>query len=71
MLQPDIESFKSLSSEGNLIPVYKEILADTDTPVSAAFMASAKLSRVGSTKKMKGTASNKALQWTASFGRGR
>ncbi|MDH5769452.1 MAG: chorismate-binding protein, partial [Nitrospirota bacterium] len=36
MLQPDIESFKSFSSEGDLIPVYKEILADTDTPVSAA-----------------------------------
>lgn len=36
MLYPDIESFKSLSSKGNLIPVYKEILADTETPVSAA-----------------------------------
>jgi len=36
MVHPDIESFKSFSSEGNLIPVYKEILADTDTPVSAA-----------------------------------
>lgn len=36
MVHPDRESFKSFLSEGNLIPVYKEILADTDTPVSAA-----------------------------------
>lgn len=35
MLYPDIESFKALSSKGNLIPVYREILADTETPVSA------------------------------------
>ncbi len=36
MLYPDLESFKSFSSKGNLIPVYREILADTETPVSAA-----------------------------------
>ena len=36
MIHPDRESFKSFLSKGNLIPVYKEILADTDTPVSAA-----------------------------------
>lgn len=36
MLHPDLESFKSLSKKGNLIPVYREILADTETPVSAA-----------------------------------
>jgi anthranilate synthase component 1 len=35
MLYPDLEEFKSLSSKGNLIPVYREILADTETPVSA------------------------------------
>ena len=35
MPYPDFESFKSLSSKGNLIPVYREILADTETPVSA------------------------------------
>jgi anthranilate synthase component 1 len=35
MLYPDLESFKSLSTKGNLIPVYREILADTETPVSA------------------------------------
>lgn len=36
MPYPDLESFKRLSSKGNLIPVYREILADTETPVSAA-----------------------------------
>lgn len=36
MLYPDLEEFKSLSSKGNLVPVYGEILADMDTPVSAA-----------------------------------
>jgi anthranilate synthase component 1 len=36
MLYPDLEEFKSLSSRGNLVPVYREILADTETPVSAA-----------------------------------
>ena len=36
MVYPDLEEFRSLSTKGNLIPVYKEILADTDTPVSAA-----------------------------------
>lgn len=35
MLYPDLKTFKSLSSKGNLIPVYSEILADTETPVSA------------------------------------
>jgi len=35
MLYPDLESFKTLSLKGNLIPVYREILADTETPVSA------------------------------------
>ncbi|MEW6163291.1 MAG: chorismate-binding protein, partial [Nitrospirota bacterium] len=36
MVYPDLEGFKSLSAKGDLIPVYKEILADTDTPVSSA-----------------------------------
>ncbi|MDP2167834.1 MAG: anthranilate synthase component I [Thermodesulfovibrionales bacterium] len=35
MIRPDIGEFKSLASKGNLIPIYREILADTDTPVSA------------------------------------
>jgi anthranilate synthase component 1 len=35
MLYPDLDTFIKLSKKGNLIPVYKEILADTDTPVTA------------------------------------
>ncbi|MDO8746316.1 MAG: anthranilate synthase component I [Thermodesulfovibrionales bacterium] len=35
MLYPDVKEFKSLCRKGNLIPVYREILADFDTPVSA------------------------------------
>src|SRR5574341_2426709 len=29
------EEFRSLASQGNLIPLYREILADFETPVSA------------------------------------
>ncbi len=35
MYSPDFETFRSLTERGNLIPVYREILADMDTPVSA------------------------------------
>lgn len=35
MYKPGLEDFKKKAREGNLIPVYKEILADLDTPVSA------------------------------------
>ncbi len=35
MIYPDLEKFEELAGKGNLIPVYKEILADTDTPVTA------------------------------------
>src|SRR5208337_677912 len=35
MLFPDFDEFKSLTRQGNLIPVYKEILGDVETPVSA------------------------------------
>ena len=35
MFQPSLEEFKQKAQSGNLIPVYKEILADLDTPVSA------------------------------------
>ena len=35
MVKPDIKSFISHCGEGNLVPIYREILADTDTPVSA------------------------------------
>jgi anthranilate synthase component 1 len=33
--KPSLEEFKAKAKQGNLIPVYKEILADLDTPVSA------------------------------------
>lgn len=32
---PGLREFKELSKKGNLIPVYREIFADTETPVSA------------------------------------
>ena len=35
MHTPDFETFTKLAKEGNLIPVYREILADTETPVTA------------------------------------
>lgn len=35
MYYPDFASFQTLATKGNLIPVYREILADLDTPVSA------------------------------------
>ncbi|TDX58955.1 anthranilate synthase component I [Orenia marismortui] len=35
MYYPNKEDFKKLSQEGNLIPVYKEVVADMETPVSA------------------------------------
>jgi len=35
MFKPTLEEFKKKAKRGNLIPVYKEILADLDTPVSA------------------------------------
>ncbi|KJR43005.1 anthranilate synthase subunit I [Candidatus Magnetoovum chiemensis] len=35
MFYPSFKKFKELSEKGNLIPVYKEILADMETPVCA------------------------------------
>jgi anthranilate synthase component 1 len=35
MIYPDLREFRKLAERGNLIPVYKEILADMETPVSA------------------------------------
>ena len=35
MYCPDFQTFQNLSAQGNLIPVYREIMADMDTPVSA------------------------------------
>jgi len=35
MYYPDFDTFIKCADQGNLIPVYREILADIDTPVSA------------------------------------
>ncbi len=35
MFHPSLDTFKEKAKKGNLIPVYREILADRDTPVSA------------------------------------
>lgn len=35
MVYPDYESFLELTRHGNLVPVYREIMADMDTPVTA------------------------------------
>jgi anthranilate synthase component 1 len=34
-MRPTLKEFKSLAEEGNLVPVYREVLADFETPVSA------------------------------------
>ena len=34
MYEPSFAEFEKLASKGNLIPVYREILADVETPVS-------------------------------------
>lgn len=38
---PDFKEFKTKTCAGNLIPVYREIIADTETPVSAFMKLSA------------------------------
>ena len=35
MHQPDRDTFRRLAREGNLVPVFRQIVADQDTPVSA------------------------------------
>src|SRR5437764_15492591 len=35
MIQPSLEEFTARAGRGNLVPVYREILADLETPVSA------------------------------------
>ena len=35
MYSPDLDTFLTRAQEGNLVPVYREILADMETPVSA------------------------------------
>ena len=34
-IKPSLAEFKKMARQGNLIPVYREFLADTETPVSA------------------------------------
>lgn len=34
-MYPDLKTFKALSKESNLIPLYEEVIADLETPVSA------------------------------------
>ena len=34
-IRPGLEEFRGLARQGNIVPVYKEVLADMDTPVSA------------------------------------
>ncbi|MBF0127306.1 MAG: anthranilate synthase component I [Magnetococcales bacterium] len=35
MIVPTLQQFRALAAQGNLIPIYREIMADLDTPVSA------------------------------------
>jgi len=35
MYYPTLEEVKKLKTEGNLVPVYRELVADLETPVSA------------------------------------
>jgi len=35
MIKPDFDTFKQLVKEGNFIPIYTELLADMETPVTA------------------------------------
>ena len=35
MIVPSLEEFRSLARGGKLVPVYREVFADHDTPVSA------------------------------------
>ena len=37
MYQPSLDKVRELASQGNLVPVYREIIADLETPVSAYF----------------------------------
>ncbi|MBF0400223.1 MAG: anthranilate synthase component I [Magnetococcales bacterium] len=41
MLTPSLPAFRQLAQHGNLVPVYREIMADLDTPVSAFLKVSA------------------------------
>jgi len=42
MHQPDLETFKNLAGEAGLVPVYREIVADLDTPLTIFAKVAAK-----------------------------
>ncbi|MBW2599904.1 MAG: anthranilate synthase component I, partial [Deltaproteobacteria bacterium] len=42
MYNPSFETFEKLAPKGNLIPIFREILADMETPVSALMKLSSK-----------------------------
>lgn len=42
MYYPDFEAFIKLTEEGNLVPIYREILADMETPVSTLLKLNSK-----------------------------
>lgn len=35
MINPDFQRFTTLADQGNFVPVYQELVADLETPVSA------------------------------------
>ena len=35
MIHPDLDQFRAMARPGALVPVYREILADLETPVTA------------------------------------
>ncbi len=41
MYYPTLEEVKKLAKKGNLVPIYREIVADLETPVSAFLATSA------------------------------
>ena len=42
MIKPDISKFMKLAQKGSVIPVYREIIADLETPVSTFLKLAAK-----------------------------
>ena len=50
MYQPSFAEFEKLAQNGNLIPVYREILADVETPVSVLMKLQHKSSHLSAGK---------------------
>ncbi len=42
MIQPSLDDFKSIAQQGALVPIYREILADLETPVTAYLKVTAR-----------------------------